>query len=134
MYADPERVMQLVLRHMDGPLVRGVRDCCTQPCAVFGDLFGVNPLGPVSYRTKLEAFRFIRERGGPDACASGIATAAGLVPCAPAPGVIGRIKRPYSELDLTLAICVDGSLWAAKTVDGFEVKQSAIACWGLPWV
>ena len=129
----PSRVIALVDQHMSGPLVRGVRDCCTQPCAIFGELFGRNPLGPVAYRTTKEALRFVLQRGGAEKCAQGIASAAGLIEVAPSPGCIGRIHAANSELDLTLAICVDGKTWAAKSHNGYQIMSEFIVCWGPSW-
>lgn len=126
-------VMRIACQEFDGRLVRGERDCYTQPIKVFEQLFCVRIPRLIQYGSLAAAARYVRNAGGASATASGAAKAAGLVPCAPVPGAIGRIEGVGTELALTLAICVGDDEWITKALDGAAFVRGHKQSWGVPW-
>ena len=133
MRLNQELVLSIVMEEMDGPLVRGVNDCCVSTGRVFGRLHGVDPIDGIHYRTTKEAMRIVKDGGGAKMLAETLMSNAGLVECTQQPGAIGRVTSPVSEMELALAICVDGDTWATKAQDGVMFLSEAEQCWGPSW-
>lgn len=122
------------MAEMYGPHDVAARDCCRTAGWAFARLFGVNPVIDATYKTNFGALRYLAARGGAQACHDTLATAAGLVPCHAASGVIGSVLSEKSPFGWVLAINITGSDWATMGPKGLCIIPSANArSWGVPW-
>jgi len=121
-------------KHMGGPIVWGVSDCCTGPCGVFNDIFGLDPMIGVrgAYSTAFAAARIINPFGGLLGYANHLATASGLHVSKGIQGDIGVSKKD-TAIGIggrCLMICVGEGVWAAKTENGVAfIKGKAEISW-----
>lgn len=131
----PGHVLRIAAEEMCGVFDVAGKDCCRTAGAVFEALWGVNPVVGADYTTHRGALRFLRKYGGAEACQDTLAHKAGLVPCDPAPGVIGAVEIPEgtSPLPWALGVHVNGEEWAVMGYTGLNIVRGPSRAWGLPW-
>lgn len=129
-------IIDLAERHMSGEIVWGTRDCCTGPCDIFKDLYGVDPMWPMrgTYSDKFEARREIMLRGGWLKMTQGLADLSGLKPGCGHLGEIGVTVASSANhaAGRCLAISAGNLGWILKTKLGYMVVETDIIerSWG----
>jgi len=116
---------------MDRPWAWGFADCCTGACDVFSRLHAIDPMQPLRgrYRSKIGAYRIIRQMGGFVTMAETLAREAGLREGAGDPGDIGVAEH---DGGLALVIAVAPGVWAGKTLTGMTTGAVAVRAWRAP--
>ncbi|WP_406735898.1 DUF6950 family protein [Thioclava sp. GXIMD4215] len=121
----PDQVMASVERHMGGVFEWGPADCCSAPCAVFANLWSIQPMQGLTYAGARGASCLIRRHGGMWAFSHHLADRAGLRQ-ATGLGAIGLIR---TQRGLSLAIQLGAGIWAAKAAAGFTTISQAEVSW-----
>jgi len=129
----PAQALDAAAAEMVPPFDVAHRDCCRTAGWAFARLWGVDPVFGAAYRSHAQARAFLRSFGGAEACHAALAARAGLVPAAPAPGLIGSISVPGQPYPWLLALCIRPGEWAAQGREGMTIVTAEGCAWGVPW-
>jgi len=114
----PEQAAGAALDHMTGPFIWGASDCCAAACAAFRSLHGFSPMdGAPEYATEAEAALILGD--DPAETMRRAMLGAGMV----AGAEIGGLGI-YHGAQPSLALCIDKSRWAVKTMRGVTIMRA----------